>query len=270
MKSLNKGVKAAQGKEYFQAGEHFKRSVADYRDNHNAWFMWGEIETKQAIKSKKKEMWLSAAEKYKEAVKRQGNPAYLMKLGTAQFEAGRKEEAVQNFRKALEKWPELFEAHLYLGRYYRDQFEMKQAAGSFTRAIELNPKNRNGYLALGLMYLDWDMLDHALKVLKNAEKQLQRDENGLARIFFLLGRVYDEKRDWEASVESYTASIRRDPDSAVSRLQRGLAYKELGERKRALNDFTKYKAMSDARDRAALRIVDKHICSLNPKCMSRE
>ena len=88
MKSLNKGVKAAQGKEYFQAGEHFKRSVADYRDNHNAWFMWGEIETKQAIKSKKKEMWLSAAEKYKEAVKRQGNPGVFDEIGHGSIRSG--------------------------------------------------------------------------------------------------------------------------------------------------------------------------------------
>src|ERR1051325_4585484 len=58
-------------------------------------------------------------------------------------------------RRAAVLAPDLWRAHYYLGRVYRDLDDARRAAEQFTRTITTHPNYRFGYIALIELYRKW-------------------------------------------------------------------------------------------------------------------
>ena len=67
-------------------------------------------------------------------------------------------------RRAAKLAPDLWRAHYYLGRLYRDRDDARHAAEQFTAAIKTHPSYRFAYIALIELYRKWDYIDEALAV----------------------------------------------------------------------------------------------------------
>lgn len=114
-------------------------------------------------------------------------------LGNAHYEAGRWEEAIAAYQKAIELDPNYQAAYANLGVTYYQQQQFDLAASQYEKALELNPKDGEVAYNLGVLYLqqalsqgeqaDLDLLNQAISQLQLASEMSPE----LAEPYFSLG-----------------------------------------------------------------------------------
>ena len=95
------------------------------------------------------------------------DPGAAILLGSAQHGLGQLGDAAATYRAALERWPDLPEAHHNLGVVLQAQQHLKDALASYSRAIELKPDSAEGLRSRGSVH-------YTLGELKATESDLRR------------------------------------------------------------------------------------------------
>src|SRR5262245_26680227 len=97
-------------------------------------------------------------------------PKYLKYLaeGHENLKAGRRQAAIDSYKKALELDPELAVAHYFIGLVYAEQEKTDEAIGSFLKAIELDSELAEAYAALGMARIDKENYGAAAESLERA------------------------------------------------------------------------------------------------------
>src|SRR5436190_1316101 len=72
------------------------------------------------------------------------------------------EKPLQHLQEAIKLNNELWRAHFYLGRIYRDTGKVKESAEEFTKALQSVPPEAAPWVALSDLYRAWDYTDQAL------------------------------------------------------------------------------------------------------------
>ena len=161
MTFLAKGNKAAGAKQFEIAIQEYQNAVDKYSDNHLAWYGMGGSQAQRGE-------WDKAADAFARAVQiADSQPMYQMWYGISLYEKAvkqardeaRKENkkpeeikpdlSVVNFDKAQQHLEEavklngdLWRAHYYLGRIYREQDKPKEAATEFSKSLQADPRQR--------------------------------------------------------------------------------------------------------------------------------
>ncbi|MFT3698955.1 MAG: tetratricopeptide repeat protein [Kofleriaceae bacterium] len=259
--AMNAGNKAYSAKQFDTAVTEFEKATAAYHDNHLAWYGLGGA---QAGKND----WTKASEAFAVAVQLEDkNPVYQMQYGVALYKKAeegarqdqakkenKKPEEVQvdlsgvNFEKPMQHLQEavklngdMWNAHYFLGKIYREQDKPKDAASEFSSAIKANPREANPYIALGELYRKWDYTDEAIKVASQGAANVA-DANSTSDIWFVLGMGYDDKRMDDKAIEAFDKAIETRKDNHKAKFQRGQAYFRKGDfmhAKRDLEEFSK-------------------------------
>ncbi len=155
-------------------------------------------------------------------------------------------EAVTWFELALAQRPAYAPGHIRLAQTRERLAQPEEAAASYRRAIELEPRSAFAHLGLGTLALDQNQLGEALGHLRTAF-DLAPDSraviSALARCHFRRGETAEAARLAELSSELSRTTYQPDPlraelqDTAKdprTRLRRAVAYKDLGQLERAL------------------------------------
>jgi tetratricopeptide (TPR) repeat protein len=138
-------------------------------------------------------------------------------------------------RRAVKLAPDLWRAHYYLGRVYRDLDDSRRAAEQFTETIRTHPGYRFAYIALCELYLRWSYVDQALAVALLGTTSVPPAE---ARdLWFLAGRAYDEKLADDPAIDAFTKVLASNPDDVKAKFQRGQVYVRKGDVANAKADF---------------------------------
>src|SRR3569833_3736454 len=180
--ALAAGNKANGAKQYETAINEFQKAVDRYHDNHLAWYGMGGAEAGKGD-------WAKAADACAVAVQLDDKqPMYQMWYGVALYnkavEQARQDQAKKENKKPEEVQPDLstvnfekpmqhlqeavklnadmWRAHYFLGRVYREQDKPKDAATEFSAAIKSTPRESGPYVALGELYRKWDYTDEAI------------------------------------------------------------------------------------------------------------
>jgi tetratricopeptide (TPR) repeat protein len=103
--------------------------------------------------------------------------------GESAFQRKKYDEAVRDFKQALELAPTFYQAHNELGRTYRDSGRMDEAEKEFVAAHELNSTGMAPLLNLTSLYLDENDPERAVKTGEEAVKL----NSHYAPAFFSLG-----------------------------------------------------------------------------------
>lgn len=93
--------------------------------------------------------------------KRERAISYLLR-GEAKRDAGRPDEAILDFTRALRQWPGYPQAHYFRGRVYESQGKLVEAYADVTRAAQLDP-DRQAY-ETNLMVLKKRLAEAGVKV----------------------------------------------------------------------------------------------------------
>lgn len=259
--ALNAGNKASGAKQFQTAITEYQRAVDKYHDNHLAWYGMGGA---QAGKGD----WAKAADAFAVAVQLEDQqPMYQMWYGVALYEkaiaAAREDQARKenkkpeeikvdlstvNFEKAMQHLQEavklngdLWRAHYFLGRIFREQDKPKDAATEFSAAIKANPRESGPYVALGELYRRWDYTNESIKVAQQGTVNVP-GAHEVSDIWYVLGMGYDDQRSNDKAIEAFDKAIESRRDNYKAKFQRGQAYFRKGDMihaKRDLEEFSK-------------------------------
>jgi tetratricopeptide (TPR) repeat protein len=153
--------------------------------------------------------------------------------------------------RAAKLAPDLWRAHYYLGRVYRELDDSRHAAEQFSRTIATHPTYRPGYIALIELYLRWDYFDQAIAVALLGTANVPAAEAG--ELWYEAGMAYDAKRADDHAIAAFSKAIAGKPEDPSSKFQRGQVYFRKG-------DFAN--ARRDLED--VVRSMDPQIAAVKP------
>ncbi len=261
VKASNEGTKAYGQKQFETAIERYLKAVDYWADNHTAWYgLAGSYIGKGD--------WPKASDAMQKAVQiAPEQPMYQMVYGYTLYEKAifqaredqarrenKKVEEVQadlsavNFekpqqylQKAIELNPELWRAHYYLGRIYRDTGKSKESADELTKALSSAPTDPGPWVALAELYRQWDFTEQAIAVATQGAA-IVPGANEVSDIWYEVGMGYDDKRLDDKAVEAFGKALESRRDNHKAKFQRGQAYFRKGDftsAKKDLEDFSK-------------------------------
>lgn len=191
---------------------------------------------------------LGASKEEQEKLKKEAEAAEQQKkmigevktLFDAGLELSRKEqypEAIEQFKKALEKDPNQAFVWANLGDTYAKNKQLNEAIDAFRKAIELKPDEAAFHQNLGLLYARAQKPKEAEEEFKKAEAI---NPTTAAQNYFNLGAVLANSGKTEEAVKAFENAVRVDPNYAEAYFQLGTA--QLGANKidDAIKNMKKY------------------------------
>ena len=286
--AANEGNKALGQKQFDTAIPALKRAVEKWSDNHTAWYgLAGSYVGRQE--------WANAADAMSHAVQvapeegmyqlLYGRCLYEKAVNAARAEQARREnkkpeevvpdltnvnfeKPLQHLKEAVKLNNELWRAHYYIGRIYRDTGKSKEAAEELTKAVGGAPTDPGPWVALAELYRQWDYPEQAIQVAE-AGTAVVPGTNEKSDIWYEVGMGYDDKRVDDKAIDAFTKAIESKKDNHKAKFQRGQAYFRKGDytnAKRDLEEFGKTGGASVefAKQQASKMLIDIAAKSATP------
>jgi tetratricopeptide (TPR) repeat protein len=146
-------------------------------------------------------------------------------LGVALVHEGKADEAIGDFRRAIEINPNASDIRTNLGSTLLDHGRIDEAADEFQKAVANDPRNADAHYCLGSIYLNKNLVNEAAVELEqsiNLNPYNARAHDALAIVFARQGKVAD-------SVEQSRKALAIDPNYADAYDNLGLTFENNGE-----------------------------------------
>jgi tetratricopeptide (TPR) repeat protein len=261
IRALNECNKAYGSKQFETAIAACKRATEKWGDNHSAWYSLGGAHAK-------KRDWNNAVEAMSHAVQLApeqgmyqlyyGQFLYEKAVQQAHEDEARKqnkkpeevtpdlttvnfEKSLQHLQEAIKLNNELWRAHYYIGRIYRDTGKSKEAAEELTKALHAAPTDPGPWVALAELYRGWDYTDQAIQIAEAGTTAVP-GVNEKADLWYEVGMGYDDKHLNDQAIAAFSKALEARRDKHTAKFQRGQAYYRKGsyaEAKRDLEEFSK-------------------------------
>ena len=156
--------------------------------------------------------------------------------GQAAVAEKKTDAAISHFKKAIEIYPEYYDAHMSLGQLYTQNSQWEKAEASFRQAMTSNSKAVRAMVSLGEVYRREKKYEQGEKVLADALKI----DNNSWESNFTLGRIYWERKDIVTAGKYVARTIELQPDFAEARLLAGNIFMRAGLPANALVEYQEY------------------------------
>ncbi len=156
--------------------------------------------------------------------RRPDNPYAHSNYGFALGEAGRSQEAVQEFRRALEIKPDLADAHYNLGLVFERGGRDDDALEEYGEALRVAPRNSEARYNMALLLAREGRLAEAA----GHFAELVRQKPGFADAHLGLGNALLQLGRSDEAVNQFEAAVRASPDYAEARYNLGLGLVQTG------------------------------------------
>jgi tetratricopeptide (TPR) repeat protein len=294
IRAANEGAKAYGLRQYDTAIAAYKRAVEKWSENHVAWYGLGGAYSGRGD-------WTNASDAMSHAVQIAPDQGmyqllygwflYEKAIQTAREDQARREnkkpnevspdlasvsfeKPLQHLREAVKLNDELWRAHYFIGRIYRDTGKSKEAAEELTRALQSAPVEPGPWIALAELYSLWDYPDQAIQVAEAGTLAVP----GISErsdIWYEVGMGYDGKRLDDKAIDALTKALESKRDNHKAKFQRGRAYYRKGDytnAKRDLEEFSKTGGASVefAKQQAAKMLIDIAAKSALPGTTTQE
>jgi tetratricopeptide (TPR) repeat protein len=133
--------------------------------------------------------------------------------------AGRHEEAVHAFHKAIQSDPTQSEPHFFLGQSLNMLERYGEAVKAFTKAAELDPSDSDALVGMGFAHYMMEEPGRAIEVLEKAVAVDADNEEAHLR----LGDLYADGERWDEAAASYGRALKLDPEMDEAALGRAIA-----------------------------------------------
>ena len=128
--------------------------------------------------------------------------------------AGELEEAIEQYKRSIEIFPTA-EAHTFLGWTYSFQGRYEEAITECMEAIKVDPDFGNPYNDIGAYLIEKGRLDEAIPWFQKAIVAKRYDS--YCYPYYNLGRVYEQKGDWQEAFKCYQGSLKVNPNYNLAR-----------------------------------------------------
>jgi len=156
-------------------------------------------------------------------------------LGSLFSTRGNVEEAISDFRKALELWPQQSQDHNNLGNALAQKGRMAEAIEQFQTALKISPNDPGAETNLGAALLQQGEIDDAISHLERAVEKFP----GRAQTHINLGNALLQKRDTDGAIAEYRKTLELPFDHAESYYSIGNAFRQKGDIEEAIAHYHK-------------------------------
>ena len=125
-------------------------------------------------------------------------------LGRAYQDLGRLEEAIREYKKAIEIFPDNYKAYYNLGVLYDGQGALKEAVANYKRTIAINPAFIDAQFNLGNIYHNQGLLEEAIHQYRKVTELDPTDfeaRNNLGVAYARQGKLDKAIAQWEKVLE---------------------------------------------------------------------
>ena len=136
-----------------------------------------------------------------------GHPLLLTRLAEEYARLGALDKAERELRKAVDRSPAYYPAHVLLGRVLLESGRFTRARTHLRRAVALKPREPEAYLVLAQLHLEAGAPDEAVKVVDALALALPGEASGYRR----LGLALAERGDTLRAERLLTEASARDP-----------------------------------------------------------
>lgn len=172
------------------------------------------------------------------------NPLYLYWLAKLDYDARAYTSAISRLRRVIELDPNMMRAYNNLGLCYDSLGQFDEAIQNFTRAIELNHRQKQPSawppLNLAVSLVTLNRLDEAIARLHEALSYNPR----FAQAHYQLGLVLEKQRKFEEAIAPLQRAIELDPLYPEPHYTLGRIYQRLGKREEAQEQIDEFKKLS--------------------------
>ena len=154
-------------------------------------------------------------------------------LGSYFAALGYADEAIADFRKALEIWPDQSKDHNNLGKALAQKGRTDEAMEEFQTALRISPNDPDTENNIGAAYLQKGQIDDGIAHLRRAvEKGPFR-----ADAHMNLGNAYLQKREFDAAINEYSETLGLSYDHAETHFSIANAFRQKGHLDEAVLHF---------------------------------
>jgi tetratricopeptide (TPR) repeat protein len=146
-------------------------------------------------------------------------------LGSFMSARGDIDEAIRDFRKALELQPDQSKDHNNLGKALLQKDRMSEAMEEFQTALRISPNDPDTENNIGAAYLQQGDVDEAISHLRAAVQKWPVH----ADAYINLGNAFLQKRDIDAAIEAYSTTLGLQFDHAESHYSIANAFRQKGQ-----------------------------------------
>lgn len=148
-------------------------------------------------------------------------------FGILRVNQGRFEDAIKEFRIALNLKPDFYQAHNELGYVYYKMGRLEIAEREFQAALKLNPNYSTASNNLGMVHAYQEKIEEAINDFERALKSRPFDP----MFHFNLGFAYAKNGQTNNAVQQYRAFLKLKPDSLPARQALEALLKKSGNQK---------------------------------------
>lgn len=161
-------------------------------------------------------------------------------MGIESAKKGNLDDAITEWKKAVEIDPKFIKAHNYLARSYYTKERFDDALSEYKKIVELAPADATAQVSIGFVCRIKGMYDDAIDA---CNKALQINPQ-LAEAYYCLGLSYVQKKMYTEAIDAYKKALEINPNYADTYFGLGVAYDGIGraeESKQAFDTFDKIK-----------------------------
>ena len=160
-------------------------------------------------------------------------PTPVYNLGVLLFNNQQYDEAIVNFKKALELNPNLINAYNYLGRAFNQKKQFNEAIAFFQKAIQINPTDPTAYINLGILLQNMNQHEKAIECFRAALRFIPN----LYQAYDYLGLLLTMDDNIEEAVKCYQSSLVINPNSEMALANLGNLIARQGKLNEAVNYY---------------------------------
>ena len=154
-------------------------------------------------------------------------------LGSFLSERGNVDEAIRDFRKALELWPDQSKDHNNLGKALVQRGRVAEAMDQFQTALRISPDDPDTETNIGAALLQQGDVDGAISHLQRAVEKWPR----YAPAHINLGNALLQKREADAAIAEYGKTLQLPCDHAETLYSIGNALRQKGDIEEAIIQY---------------------------------
>jgi tetratricopeptide (TPR) repeat protein len=155
--------------------------------------------------------------------------------GEAAYGCGRFDEAIADFRRALELNPTVALTHVNLGTVLNNRGRPDEAIAECRKALEYDPRCATAHFNLGLAMRDRGRIDEAIGHLKEASKI----DPQLAAAYNALGNILEKQGRIDQAMENLHKALEVDPNFMSAHNNLGSCLRSRGRAQEAIVEFEK-------------------------------
>ena len=154
-------------------------------------------------------------------------------LGLALFQKGRVDDAIAEYEKAVEIYPNYLAAHYNLGNALLQKGQLDMALAQYEKAVEIDPNDAEAHINLGNALFQKEQLDEAIAQFQKAVEINPND----AEAQYNLGNALFQKGQLDEAVAQFQKALKIDPNSFATHYNLAGALYQKGELDEAITQF---------------------------------